>query len=256
MSKRKTICLMLTFVLLLTLFAGCGQKPASENTPTPTPQQTETSKPDESGDQGQEEADDEEAAIEEVEKPDEIGITKTYYFGDASDNPEWKEKWAAAMEEQYGIKFSMTFPPRSNYTEKINLILITSGDLKGLVQLFTPDEAIKMYEDGAIEDLSEYLKDNAVWNSMPEDFRTMYEVDGKILASLLDLQEIFSLEQFVQTGWKIWALICLRQLKSFMKYPRPLPWMTLMEMVRDDTVGITAQVPGICRIFSKLLMQD
>ena len=94
----------------------------------------------------------------------------------------------------------MNFPPRSNYTEKINLG-ITSGDLKGIVQLFTPDQAIKMYEDGAIEDLTEYLEDNEVWNSLPEEFTNMYKIDGKILGIAAGLPQPDLFARAIRTDW-------------------------------------------------------
>lgn len=191
MSKKKVLCLLLSLMMLLSLFAGCTKKE--------DPKDTGKTQEEVVDNKGEEKEKEEEPKVEELAKPDEIAITKTYYFGDASDHPTFKENWAKAMEAEYGIKFTMTAPPRNNYTEKVNL-MITSGDLKGLVQLFSPDEAIKAYDDGAIEDVSEYLKDNEVWNSLPENLRNMYLVDGKILGIPTGLTG----ESFVRAIRKDW----------------------------------------------------
>lgn len=240
MNRKKWISLLLAVIMLLSLsvFAGCGKKeePKDTTADVTTPSSQTEDKTDEKAEETKEE---EEAEVEEVPLPDEIAITKTYYFGDASDHPEWKENWAKAMEEQYGIKFVMTYPPRSNYTEKINL-MITSGELKGLVQLFTPDEAIKMYEDGAIEDLSEYLKDNPVWNSMPEDFRTMYEVDGKILGIPAGLTgDIFV--RAIRTDWlENLGLDMPETVEELYEVSRAFTLEDPDGNGKDDTVGMTS----------------
>lgn len=114
-----------------------------------------------------------------IAKPDVIELTVSGYFGDASDYPDYKEEWPKAMENKFGIKFKVNFPPRNNYIEKVNL-MITSGDIKGMVLLFTPDDVIKAAEDESIEPMDEYLKDNETWKSLPEDMKKMYEYKGKL----------------------------------------------------------------------------
>ncbi len=117
----------------------------------------------------------------DVPKPEIIELTVSGYFGDASDYLDYKEEWPKAMEREFGIKFKMNFPPRNNYIEKVNL-MITSGDIKGMVLLFTPDDVVKAIQDGVIEPMDEYLKDNEVWQSLPEEMKKMYEYNGKIYA--------------------------------------------------------------------------
>ncbi|NLC69191.1 MAG: extracellular solute-binding protein [Clostridiaceae bacterium] len=117
----------------------------------------------------------------EVAKPDVIELTVSGYFGDASDYPEYKEEWPKAMEREFDIKFKVNYPSRNNYMEKVNL-MITSGDIKGMTLLFTPDDVVKAIEDGTIEPMDEYLKGNEVWESLPEEMKKMYEYNGRIYA--------------------------------------------------------------------------
>jgi putative aldouronate transport system substrate-binding protein len=108
-----------------------------------------------------------------------IEITKVFYFGDASDNPDLKKEFTEEFGRKYGVRLIVNTAPRNSYMEKINL-MVTSGELKGLVLLFTPDDVLKMKSDGTILPLDYYLRDNAVWKSMPEYFRESHRFDGQI----------------------------------------------------------------------------
>ncbi|NMA94566.1 MAG: hypothetical protein GX974_00825 [Clostridiales bacterium] len=106
MKKHRILCILLSLMLLLSLFAGCTKKDPSEDGSGKdvVGKEDEEKKDDEREDEDKKDADEGEGEAEELDKPDEIIITKTYYFGDASDNPDLKESWAESMEEQFGIK--------------------------------------------------------------------------------------------------------------------------------------------------------
>jgi ABC-type glycerol-3-phosphate transport system substrate-binding protein len=167
MSWKKCLVVILGLMLLLGLLPSCRFR-LTRDTGGGTGKPAKTG----FGEQG-------ENAAGEVAKPDIIELTVSGYFGDASDYPDYKEEWPKAMEKEFGIKFKVNFPPRNNYMEKVNL-MITSEDIKGMVLLFTPDDVITAIEDGIIEPMDEYLKDNEVWKSLPEDMKKMYEYKGKL----------------------------------------------------------------------------
>lgn len=114
-------------------------------------------------------------------KPEVLEITKNMFFGDASDSPELKSEFAQLFEKKYGIKLKVNALPRNNYVEKVNL-MVTSGEAKGILSLFGPPDVLKSIEDGTIEPLDDYLKDNKVWQSMPEEYKNLFKFDGKVWA--------------------------------------------------------------------------
>lgn len=113
--------------------------------------------------------------------PDVLKITRCLYFGDTSDYPDMKEEFIRVFYEKTGIMLEITYPPRNNYMEKVNL-MIASGELDGMVNFFSPSNVLRAAGEHTIEPLDEYLKDNENWNSAPEDYRNTYRIDGRIYA--------------------------------------------------------------------------
>lgn len=119
--------------------------------------------------------------VVEVAKPAVIEITKTYYFGDSTDYVDQKEEYMTFFEEHYGVKLKVNYPARNNYIEVINLSII-SGDLSGIVQLFGATELKQWVDDGVVYPLTEYLKDNEVFQSLPETWKEKYTYEGQLWA--------------------------------------------------------------------------
>lgn len=148
---------------LLFMSSACGSKTEESNKPEATA--TDSTQPE----------------SKSVEKPEVLEITKNMFFGDASDSPELKSEYAKIFEEKYGIKLKLNALPRNNYMEKLNLML-TSGSIKGIVVMFGPSDVLKSIDDEVIEPVDEYLSDNKVWNSMPEEYKNLFKYDGKTWA--------------------------------------------------------------------------
>lgn len=159
MNVKRFLAIVLCTILMLSLLTSCAltkkEDTSSEGTETTAPG--------------------------EIAKPKMMEITTSAYFGEPSDYPDYKEEWPKLMQEEYGIEFKVNSPARNTYTEKVNLML-TSGEVKGMVLVFTTDDLIRAVEDGVAEPLDEYLKDNEVWKSLPNEFKEMYKIDGKIYA--------------------------------------------------------------------------
>jgi putative aldouronate transport system substrate-binding protein len=113
--------------------------------------------------------------------PDELKITRCLFFGDASDNQNLKEEFQRVFREKTGINLKVIYPYRNNYMEKVKM-MIASGELDGLVNFFSPTNVKQAIVDEMIVPLDEYLQDNENWNSMPEEYRNAYRIDGKIYA--------------------------------------------------------------------------
>lgn len=114
-----------------------------------------------------------------TEFPDVLKITRCLYFGDTNENSELKKEFMKEFREKTGINLEVIYPPRTNYMQKVNL-MISSGELDGIVNFFSTYNIMEAAENGTIEPLNEYLKDNANWNGMPEQQRNLYAIDGKI----------------------------------------------------------------------------
>lgn len=172
LKRTKTFALLLAMTMSLTAAVGCGAKKTTETGQTGT-SKTETGKT--------ETAKTETTKIEvpkETAKPKEMTIARALHFGDSGEALDLKEEFPKVLEKEYGIKFNIVSPPRNNYMEKINL-MVTSGELKGLVNLFTPDDLLNYRNDGSIEPLDAYLKDNKIWNSLPKEMKEMYQFYGE-----------------------------------------------------------------------------
>jgi putative aldouronate transport system substrate-binding protein len=154
MNRKNIKAIIIGLCLLMTASVTACNKTKESNTPTPA------------------------VTTKEVAKPDVLEITKTLFIGDASDYPELKEEFAKEYEKKFGIKLKVNAIPRNTYMEKINLML-TSGEIKGILSFFGPSDVLKAIEDGTIEPLDEYLKDNKVWQSLPEEMKNLYKYEGK-----------------------------------------------------------------------------
>ncbi len=172
MKKTKILCLVITIVFALSaMLTACGTSTVEE-TPTPTATVAPTATPVES----------EEPVSTEVAKPDEIDITKVYYFGDSLDNTDQKVNYEVWMTEEYGIDFEMHYPARNSYVEVINLA-VASGDLDGIVALFTPQIVREWKAEGLIYPLTDFLADNEVYNTTyPEVWKETYSFEGELWA--------------------------------------------------------------------------
>ena len=129
----------------------------------------------------------------------ELKLTRTLFFGDVSDYAELKEAWPKMIEEKFGYPVTVTSLARNDYLSKVNLN-ITSGEAEGLVGMFTMSDIVMLKEQGAIEPLDDYLKDNEVWNNLPDEMRNMFEIDGQIWAIPGGYQECM----FTRTMRKDW----------------------------------------------------
>lgn len=166
-KRYKFISVLLSAVMFLSL-AACGSKDGSSTGTTTATASTTT-------------AASTAPSTVSVGNPDVLEVTRNMVFGDASDNPDLKALYPQEFEKKFGFKLKVNALPRNDFMTKVNL-MITSGELKGLVSLFTASDVLKAIDDGTILPLDDYLKDNAVWNSMPDSYKNLYKYNGKTYA--------------------------------------------------------------------------
>jgi ABC-type glycerol-3-phosphate transport system substrate-binding protein len=114
--------------------------------------------------------------------PEQLEMTKAYFFGEPGDNPEQKEEWVDWMSERYGTQFKVNAFPRPEYMTKFALAM-QAGDIKGLGWIFGGTYMSDYHADGSsmvIED--EWLEDNATWQSLPAGMKAGNKREGDLLA--------------------------------------------------------------------------
>lgn len=167
MKTKKLLSVLLAALMVSAVVTSCGgdegTSSSAEGSTASTASTAEASGSESSGE----------------ETPVEIKITRPLFFGDASENLELKEQWMQMVEEKYGVKVSVNYLPRNEYTQKINL-LMTSDSVEGLVGVFSTNEILNYKDMGVIEPINTYLENNETWKSMPEDMQNLYLFDGEL----------------------------------------------------------------------------
>ncbi len=113
--------------------------------------------------------------------PVEMEMAHFGFFGDVSENPDLKAQFLTEFEKKFGVKIKMNLIPRNNYIDKLNL-MIASGELHGIIRLFSPADVLKLKDDGVIEPMDEYLADNPVFKSEFEPVGNVFRYEGKLWA--------------------------------------------------------------------------
>ena len=167
MKTKKLLSVLLAALMVSAVVTSCGgdegTSSSAEGSTASTASTAEASGSESSGE----------------ETPVEIKITRPLFFGDASENLELKEQWMQMVEEKYGVKVSVNYLPRNEYTQKINL-LMTSDSVEGLAGVFSTNEILNYKDMGVIEPINTYLENNETWKSMPEDMQNLYLFDGEL----------------------------------------------------------------------------
>jgi len=116
-----------------------------------------------------------------------------FKFTGAPDAEEAKQKWLGEMSERYGVKLNVItandYSAASNNTDSATSTLTSSTlmdftNYVGLVSVSTDYMSTfnSRIDSGSIMPLESYLANNAIWNVLPDNFKSLFEVDGHIYA--------------------------------------------------------------------------
>lgn len=183
-SLLKRIASGTVSLLVLASLTACGGTASSQSAPVSTAPSESTA---------------ESTPVEKVAYPDVLKFARTGYFGDASDFPELKQAFMDDFEARYGFKLEVNTIPRTDYMQKVEL-MIAGNELKGLVNVFGTSDVLNAIYNGTIEPLDDYLKDNETWNALPDNIKNTYKIDGKIWA----LPFAYSPRSFTRSIRKDW----------------------------------------------------
>ncbi len=117
-----------------------------------------------------------------TERP-EFEITTLYHFdnGDATQNPDLKQEWKEWFADYFGVDFKVNYYPRPEYMQKFTLAM-SSGEIKGIGQIFGGAYADDFYNDGATVDILPYIKDNPNWKKLNPDMKAAYMRGDNLIA--------------------------------------------------------------------------
>lgn len=126
--------------------------------------------------------------------PKTVNILAPYFFTNTSaDNTGIKQQWLDEMSERYNVKLNIisndyTDPENNDYSasSKVQDVLMGDTTFKGLFMIsddgsYDSDLSIGI-DSASIVPLEDYLADNPVWNALPDDFKSLFEVGGHIYA--------------------------------------------------------------------------
>jgi ABC-type glycerol-3-phosphate transport system substrate-binding protein len=153
-----------------------------------------------------------------------IEHTHVFYFNDVSDYPDLKKDFMAEFNKKFGVNLIINTFPRNTYMENLNLA-ITSGSLTGMVLPFLPGQALEYRDQGAIVALDDFLKDNAVWNKLPDYFKNAGRFDdGKLW--------------YIPSGWGIGSPYARIYRKD---------WADKLKIAKPETID---QLYAMCKAFT------
>ena len=120
-------------------------------------------------------------------------IAPEFFAGLSADDTEIKQQWLDEMSQQYGVNLNIIsnfYTDSGDFDnsagEKAQDVLAGNDTtFKGLMRIFgsSMDSSVRVgIEYDTIVPLEDYLADNAVWNSLPESFKSLFEVEGHIYA--------------------------------------------------------------------------
>lgn len=114
--------------------------------------------------------------------PDSIHLVECMFYGSSEENSDYQDAWPRLVSEHYGVDLTMTIPDRQNYMETVQTAA-SSGELTGIVELFGGPYLAKWKSEDFIYPLSDFLRNNEVWNTMiPDYWKEAYTIDGEVWA--------------------------------------------------------------------------
>lgn len=111
--------------------------------------------------------------------PDSMNIYAYNIFNENVRSEDDIPNWNKYMSDKYDSQITLNEITQENYSNTNNRI--RSGEVSGIVSLM-PNYILGLIKTNNILPLDDYLKDNKVWNALPEDFRNQFMFNGHIWA--------------------------------------------------------------------------
>ncbi|HOP12120.1 MAG TPA: M56 family metallopeptidase [Oscillospiraceae bacterium] len=141
--------------------------------------------------------------------PESISILKSDFFSYSSSdmNNAAKQQWLDEMAEHYGVQFKI-YSDNKNYMESTDVSSEsgatdsettssaseeqTTDTFTGLISVRTNSVLNSYVEYDSVMPLDEYLANNPTWNALPDDFKSLFEINGHIYAIPTSASQTYS----------------------------------------------------------------
>jgi len=113
--------------------------------------------------------------------PSSVKITTMSFFdnyGDGITTVNERNEWTDAISERYQTDLSVVVPA-DNSIYQTTYATAANGELTGIMELNSFMELQTLVDLGRILPLDDYLEHNKAWKALPEQVRSLYQVDGK-----------------------------------------------------------------------------
>lgn len=134
-----------------------------------------------------------------------------FKFTGAPDADQAKQKWQDGMSERYGVKFNI-------FRDYYALSKSSSSASSKTYYLNSVNKSSVHYLPDSYLPLDDYLADNPVWNALPEDFKSLFEVDGHIYAIPASVSEGVQKARVIHNEALQKAGVTVTNLKSFLAF--------------------------------------
>jgi len=119
-----------------------------------------------------------------------LTIIAPNFFWDSNDEnaEKAKQQWQVEMSERYGVKitvFSNTYTdgaPVMTAGLKNKDIFMEKEKFSGLIQIEAMNTLQSAIDRNLAVPLNDYLADNPIWNALPDEIKSIYQVNGHIYA--------------------------------------------------------------------------
>lgn len=171
-SLKKITVLLLVVLLVLSIFAGCGQKDGTDTSKTP----------DKTEDKGKDSASTDDLEIDTSEFVEIVW----YHLGDPPTNDQLDlaaEEWNKILKEKVNAHLKINFIEWADYLTKYNLMLAT-GEVLDMIN--TASDWLDMWPNaakGAFMDITDLLPKYApiTWSEVPEEHWDQCKYKGRII---------------------------------------------------------------------------
>ncbi len=116
-------------------------------------------------------------------------LAPSFYYSISDENAEKaKQQWLDEMSARYGAKINIISNTYNNGTpdysagEQWQNVMNREDSFQGFVEITSIDALKRMADDSRVLPLEDYLADNPIWNALPDEIKSTFEIDGHIYA--------------------------------------------------------------------------
>ena len=126
-------------------------------------------------------------------------LAPSFFYSESDENAEnAKQQWLDEMSARYNANIKVTSNTYKDGTndnsasEQQMNVMLGKDNFPGLVEISSMNVLKMMVDDNRVLPLDDYLADNPIWNALPEEVKSTFEIDGHIYAIPTSLSYSFN----------------------------------------------------------------